>query len=215
MYAEHDISPTNALSRSELKYCSECGAQVALKWVPQESRVRCVCDNCRAVHYQNPRVVVACVVMWEEKILLCRRSIEPARGQWMIPSGFLECGETLEEGAARETFEESGVVVDPGQLELSSIMNLVEIDQIRITFRTSLAVRPELIPSSESDEIAFMSEEEIPNDELAWRHSMGNGPQQFFAELRAGTFTIRLISAPTRVGEVFKSRPYWIQAKDK
>jgi len=61
---------------------------------------------------------------------MCRRSQEPAIGQWVLPSGFLECGETLEQGAARETFEETGVSLDPNQLDLASIINITAIDQV-------------------------------------------------------------------------------------
>src|ERR1700692_4622421 len=106
-----------------MKYCSECGAAVARQWIHQDGRERYVCLSCDRVHCQNPRVIVSCVVAVGQRILMCRRSQEPARGQWVLPSGFLECGETLEQGAARETFEETGVSLDPNQLDLASIIN--------------------------------------------------------------------------------------------
>ena len=143
---------------------------------------------------------------------MCRRSQEPARGQWIIPSGFLECGETLEEGAARETLEETGVVVDPARLELSSVMNMTVVDQVAITFRTEVETRPDIIPGEECLEVAFMSEREIPPAEFAWRDAMGTLPPQVFAELRSHEYSIRLVSIATPQGADFKSRRYKIQS---
>ena len=90
-----------------MKFCSTCGASVALKIPEGDSLPRYVCDACHAIHYQNPRMIVGCVPVWEDKILLCKRAIEPRHGLWTVPAGFMENGETLDAGAARETLEEA------------------------------------------------------------------------------------------------------------
>src|ERR1700733_537204 len=113
-----------------MKYCSSCGAPVIRRLVSADGRERLVCTSCATTHYENPRVIVGCVACWRDTILLCRRGQDPAIGKWMIPSGFLECGETLEEGAARETFEETGVVLDSACMHLHAAIDLVHIGQI-------------------------------------------------------------------------------------
>jgi ADP-ribose pyrophosphatase YjhB (NUDIX family) len=194
-----------------MKYCSECGAAVARQWIHQDGRERYVCLSCDRVHYQNPRVIVSCVVAVGQRILMCRRSQEPARGQWVLPSGFLECGETLEQGAARETFEETGVSLDPNQLDLASIINITAIDQIVITFRVDLSTLPTLRPGAECLDAAFLSEQEIPEGDFAWRKWLGPVPGKFFDELRLRDFSIRLITVGPSRGVGFSVRDYKIQ----
>ena len=92
-----------------MNFCSSCGHRLHLAVPPGDDRARFVCDACGTVHYQNPRVVVGCIPEHEGRVLLCRRAIEPRRGFWTIPAGYLELGETTEEGAAREAWEEAGV----------------------------------------------------------------------------------------------------------
>jgi ADP-ribose pyrophosphatase YjhB (NUDIX family) len=194
-----------------MKYCSECGVAVALKWIAQEGRERNICPSCGFIHYDNPRVIVGCMVFWRGAILLCRRSQEPARGLWTIPSGFLECGETLEEGAARETFEETGVVVDPMRIDLCSILNMTALKQVAVSFRTELTSAPVIRAGPECLEVAFMTEKEAADQEIAWRESTGGGgAQRLFNELRSGNFTIQLATLGTEQGVGFRSRKYGI-----
>jgi len=141
---------------------------------------------------------------------MCRRSQEPALGKWTVPSGYLECGETLEEGAARETFEETGVMVDPERLELHGVINMVEIHQVAVGFRVELAAEPVLRPGPECLEVAFFAEEDMPGDELAWRMYMGNSPQRWFNEIRSGDYSIRLGTLAPH--HDFKSREYRIKS---
>jgi hypothetical protein len=89
-----------------MNFCSSCGSAVTRQVPAGDNRERAVCPDCGTVHYQNPLLVVGCVVESEGKILLCKRSIEPRYGYWTIPAGFMELGETLAGGAARETLEE-------------------------------------------------------------------------------------------------------------
>ena len=96
-----------------MKYCSQCGSSVVLGIPPGDDRPRYTCNSCGTIHYQNPRVVVGCIPTWEAKILFCRRAIEPRYGNWTLPAGYLENGETAAEGARRETLEEACAAVAP------------------------------------------------------------------------------------------------------
>jgi ADP-ribose pyrophosphatase YjhB (NUDIX family) len=192
-----------------MKFCSECGNTIDQR-PDKEGRERYSCASCGFIHYRNPRVIVGCAVSSRERVLMCRRSHEPALGEWMIPSGYLECGETLEEGAARETFEETGILIDPLDLELCSILNITEIEQVAILFRIGFTNEPAVRPGPECFETAFMSEQEIASEQLAWRRCMGNGPQQYFKELRSGQFTIRLMNLSSNARLGIKSREYLI-----
>lgn len=143
---------------------------------------------------------------------MCRRSQEPARGQWMVPSGFLECGETLEEGAAREMLEETGVRIDPRELELHSLVNMTAIEQVAVCFRTTLTAKPAIRCGAECLEAEFMTWEEIPFAQFAWRASIGDGLQLLFDEVRSGSFNIHLMSIGSSQGTGFKSRDYEVSA---
>ena len=112
--------------------------------------------------------------------------------QWIIPSGFLECGETLQECAARETVEETGVVVSPAQLDLYSVINLVKINQVVISFRVDLDSEPLMHPGSECHQVAFLTEDELNRIDLAWIDQIGEAPKRFFEEMRANKYGIHL-----------------------
>ncbi|MGH8678595.1 MAG: NUDIX hydrolase, partial [Burkholderiales bacterium] len=86
-----------------MNFCSNCGAHLVRRVPPGDSLVRSVCDRCGRIHYENPKIVVGCIPEWEERILLCRRAIEPRSGLWTVPAGFMENGETTADGAKRET----------------------------------------------------------------------------------------------------------------
>jgi ADP-ribose pyrophosphatase YjhB (NUDIX family) len=195
-----------------VKHCGSCGARLIRQQVAAGERERLVCAACNAVHYQNPRIIVGCVVCWQDSILLCRRAQEPALGQWIIPSGFLECGETLEEGAARETLEETGVSIDPASLDLYTVANMTTIEQVAISFRVVLTNKPEIRPGPECLEAAFITETDIPSTSIAWRCAMQDRPQRLFHELRSGTFTIQLVAVGSGQGVGFRSREYIIQS---
>ena len=85
-----------------MKFCSVCGQGVSLSIPPGDNRERFVCGSCGTVHYQNPRNVVGTVPVWDDKVLLCRRAIEPRYGYWTLPAGFMEMGETTAEAASRD-----------------------------------------------------------------------------------------------------------------
>ena len=194
-----------------MKFCAECGSQVAERGDAQSAPRRYDCAACGTTHYENPRVIVSCLVCWNDKILTCRRSQEPARGQWTVPSGFLECGETLEECAVRETMEETGVILEAGRLQLYSVMNMTAIEQVGIAFRTTVSADPHPRAGPECLDVAFMSEAELAATGFAWRRSMGDSLERLFREMRSQDFSIRLATLGSDQGDDFKSREYRVR----
>ncbi|ANO50797.1 NUDIX hydrolase [Woeseia oceani] len=148
-----------------MKYCSSCGATVTRKTPDGDNRQRWVCESCSTIHYQNPRIVVGCVPARDGKILLCRRAIEPRRGYWTVPAGFMELGETVAEGAARETLEEACAEVRIGHLFAS--VDVAEAGQVHMFFTAELIGGYGV--GQESLEVALFSEAEIPWDDIAFR----------------------------------------------
>jgi len=129
-----------------------------------DDRARRVCDTCGFIDYVNPKVVVGSVAQQAGKILLCRRAIEPRRGYWTLPAGFLEEHETVEEGALREAREEACA-----ELRLDGILavySIPRISQVQILFRAQLAGG--FAPGPESEAVALFAWEEIPWSELAF-----------------------------------------------
>lgn len=167
-----------------MKFCSECGAPVAQQIPPGDNRLRHVCTHCQVVHYENPKVVAGCIPEWQDKILLCRRAIEPRYGLWTLPAGFMENDETTLQAAARETWEEAAARV---RIEaLYALFNLPHINQIYVMFRGPLE-RLEYAAGSESLEVALYDEQDIPWDTLAFavvRETL----RLYFADRRAGKF---------------------------
>ena len=137
------------------------------KLVPEgDNRPREICDSCGYVAYDNPKIVVGSVVATEGRVLLCRRAIEPRRGFWTLPAGYLEHGETLAEGAAREAQEEAGADIDlDGVLAL---YNISRIGQVQVMFRARFAESIAFAPGIESLDVRLFAWDEIPWDELAF-----------------------------------------------
>lgn len=152
-----------------MKFCSECGLPITLKIPPDDNRPRFVCESCRVVHYQNPKLVVGSIPVWSEggetKILLCRRAIEPRYGYWTLPAGFMENGETTSQGALRETQEEAGANIELH--ELFSMLNVPHVDQVHLFYRATL-LDLNYSAGSESLEVSLFTEKEIPWDQIAF-----------------------------------------------
>ena len=148
-----------------MKFCGQCGASITLKVPVDDNRQRHVCDACETIHYINPKVIVGCLPTVGDKILLCKRAIEPRYGKWTLPAGFMENGETSADGAARETWEEAAAkAVD---LVLYRIFDVPHISQVYLFYRCGIE-NDEFGAGPESLESALFSEEEIPWDELAF-----------------------------------------------
>jgi ADP-ribose pyrophosphatase YjhB (NUDIX family) len=132
---------------------------------PGDTHERLVCDDCGWVHYDNPKIVVGAVATWEERYLLCRRAIEPRRGKWTIPAGFLEEHETTEQGALREAREEACVEL---QIEgLLGIYNVAKVSQVQLLYKARLT-SPEFGCGEESLDVRLFGWDEIPWDEIAF-----------------------------------------------
>lgn len=148
-----------------MNYCSHCGSSLDLRKPIGEDRLRHVCNYCGVIHYQNPKIITGCIPIWENKILLCKRAIEPRYGTWTLPAGFMELGETLEEAARRESREEANaeLLIDG----LFSIFNLPHISQVHVYFRARL-IEKIFWAGSESLETRLFNQDEIPWNEISF-----------------------------------------------
>ncbi len=171
-----------------MKYCSHCGQAVTVRVPTGDNLPRHVCDACGTVHYQNPKIVVGCIPEWQDRILLCRRAIEPRYGLWTLPAGFMENGETVQQGAARETLEEANAAVTVG--DLYALFNLPHINQVYMLFRARLE-RPNFGPGVESLAVELMREGEIPWDEIAFP-VIGESLRHYYQDRAAGRFRLRI-----------------------
>jgi ADP-ribose pyrophosphatase YjhB (NUDIX family) len=152
-----------------MNFCSHCGSAALSLTVPEgDNRPRFVCNNCQTIHYSNPNIVTGCLPVWEDKVLLCRRAIAPREGYWNIPSGYLENGESVEEGAARELWEEARAEIRA--LRILSIYSLPHINQVYIHFTGEL-VDGAFGVGPESTESALFAEADIPWDDIAFTSS--------------------------------------------
>ena len=152
-------------SPGTMKYCSSCGGRVSRKTPENDTHERWVCDDCATIHYQNPLIVVGCVAERDGKVLLCKRAIEPRHGYWTVPAGFMELGETIAGGAARETLEEACATVELGHLFAS--VDVIDAGQVHLFFSGQLV--SDYGVGDESLEVALFSEDEIPWDDLAFQ----------------------------------------------
>jgi ADP-ribose pyrophosphatase YjhB (NUDIX family) len=168
-----------------IKYCNNCGNPTTTIRPQGDDRLRQMCHACHTIHYENPKVVVGCIPEWKEKILLCLRAIEPRYGKWTLPAGFLEIGETVAEGAKRETLEEASARVD--DLIAYALYNLSFIGQIYIMFRARL-VDINFKPGHESLSVALFKEDEIPWNDLAFP-VVENTLKRYFMDRKIGKFS--------------------------
>lgn len=176
-----------------MNYCSKCGSDQIVVEVPKgDNRLRYYCNQCHTIHYRNPHIVVGTLPVWQDKFLLCRRAIAPRKGYWTLPAGFYENGETLEEGAKRETREEACVEVNVD--DLYTVFSLPHINQVYIFFRGQLAA-PDFAAGEESLEVALFDEKDIPWDELAFPVVKRN-LELFLADRLDGNYPIRHETLP-------------------
>ena len=152
-----------------MKFCSECAHPVTVAIPEGDNRPRFVCTHCGTIHYQNPKMVIGSIPVWEQdgelKVLLCKRAIEPRYGYWTLPAGFMENGETTSAAAARETEEEAGANVELGNL--FTLLNVVHVHQVHLFYLARL-VDLDFAPGIESLDVQLFSEAEIPWGDLAF-----------------------------------------------
>lgn len=176
--------------RPPIKHCKECGTAVVYR-VPDDgdTKLRAVCPACQAVHYENPLNVVGTVPYWGDQVLLCKRNIEPRKGLWTLPAGFMELNETVAEGAARETLEEAGA-----QFEMEaffSLVNIARVGQVHMFYRARL-LSDTFDIGFETMEARLFTEAEIPWDEIAFK-TVRVTLERYFSDRRAGRYTIHII----------------------
>jgi ADP-ribose pyrophosphatase YjhB (NUDIX family) len=148
-----------------VKFCSTCGATVTLRIPDGDDRERFVCNDCLTIHYQNPKIVAGCIPEWGDRILLCKRAIEPRYGLWTVPAGFMENGESTEDAAMRETREEAGA--DVTITSLYSVFSIPHISQVYMLFRGELT-DGRYQAGRESLECRLFEENDIPWEKLAF-----------------------------------------------
>ncbi len=167
-----------------MKFCSVCGAEVTLLIPEGDQRPRHVCTACGCIHYQNPKLVVGSLPVYEDRVLLCRRAIEPRLGFWTLPSGFMEIGESTLEAAIRETLEEACARIEIE--DLYTLMNVPQISQVHLIYRARL-MDLDFAPGEESLETRLFTEAEIPWSDLAFRTNTLT-LRHYFADRKAGKF---------------------------
>ena len=150
---------------TKIKFCTACGSPTKQRIPVDDDHKRAVCTSCGQVHYSNPKMVVGCIPEYKGKLLLAKRDIEPRKGKWTLPAGFLENGESVQEGALRETLEETRAtarIIAPYRL-----FNIMFVDQIYFMFRAEMT-SDTFGPTTESIEVRLFDEKDIPWDEIAF-----------------------------------------------
>ncbi|MCV6639476.1 NUDIX hydrolase [Candidatus Albibeggiatoa sp. nov. NOAA] len=179
-----------------MKFCSTCGS-ARIEWkVPEgDNMPRYVCEDCQTIHYQNPKIVTGCLPEWENKILLCKRAIEPRYGLWTLPAGFMENNETIAQAAMRETWEEAQAKVENVQLYV--VISLPYINQVYMMFKASMSA-PEFGAGVESLEVDLFTEQQIPWDELAFP-VIKKTLEYYYADRKTGQFPLHVSDILHRV----------------
>ena len=178
------------MQRSLIKHCRNCGAAVVYR-VPDDgdTKERAVCPSCQTIHYENPLNVVGTVPHLGDRVLLCKRNIEPRRGKWTLPAGFMELHETTAKGAARETVEEAGAQFDLERL--FSVLDGARVGQVHL-FYTARLLSDQFDPGHETIEARLFTEAEIPWDDIAFR-TVRETLEHYFADRRSGQLSFHTI----------------------
>ena len=170
-----------------IDYCPSCGKQTRLHIPQGDNRERAVCNACDTIHYQNPKIVAGALPVWQDKVLLCKRAIEPRYGTWTLPAGFMENGETVEQGAKRETREEAEAELL--NLSLYTMLSIPHISQVYIIYRADLTGPQAFGVGSESLETVLFSEHEIPWDDIAFP-VIERSLRYYFKDRKRGQFGV-------------------------
>jgi len=179
------------LTRPLIQFCKSCGAAVTYR-LPNDgdTKQRAICTACHAIHYENPLNVVGTIPYLEKNgklyVLLCLRNIEPRKGKWTLPAGFMELGETAAQGAARETEEESGAQIE--MQSLFAILSVPAVGQVHLFYRAKLLSENYSL-GHETLEAKLFAEEELPWDEMAFR-TIKTTIKHFFEDAKLGNFTL-------------------------
>ena len=172
----------------QMKFCPECGAHLVRHAVAGEARNHWFCEACCAARYDHAMVVVTCFVACGQRLLWVQRNLEPKRGLRAIPGGYLESGETLAEGAARELREEAGVIISPERLQLYMTGTITFINQVYVAFRATVDSE-DFEPGVESIACGFFSRQDCPWDQVAYPE-VNDSINQAYDDLENGSFGV-------------------------
>ena len=190
-----------------INFCSQCGNKMTQNIPTGDNRLRFTCIKCDFIHYENPKVIVGALPVFkknnnENKILLCKRNIEPRFGFWTLPAGFLENDESILDGAIRETYEET--LANISNLDLYCIFNVIHAKQIHIFFRAEM-LDTNFSTTSESSEVALFSLNDIPWGELAFP-TVHKALKNFISDRESGNFHLEM-------SDIHKD--YWFTMEEK
>lgn len=191
-------------SRAPVDFCRRCGTPVEHR-LPDDgdTKIRAICPACHTVHYENPLNVVGTIPYMDDKVLLCRRNIEPRKGYWTLPAGFMELNETTGQGAERETDEEAGADITMGPL--FSLVNVPHVGQVHLFYLAQLQSTT-FNPGWETIEAQLFSEADIPWDEIAFR-TVKVTLERYFADRKRGAFNIHVIDLAAPAGPLVSPKP--------
>lgn len=173
---------------TKFSYCPECGDTLEPHVVGGETRRHWFCRRCGVARHNHPLVVVTCFIACDDRLLFVQRDLEPRRGMWAIPGGYLESGETLAEGASRELHEEAGVLVPPQQLQLYMTGSITFINQVYVGFRATVDT-DYCHPGRESLACRYFTRAECPWDKVAYPE-VNNAKEQAYDDLESGLFDV-------------------------
>jgi ADP-ribose pyrophosphatase YjhB (NUDIX family) len=169
-----------------VKFCSSCGSAGLERRVPAgDNRPRFVCGDCEEIFYHNPKMIVGCIAQAEQRVLLCKRAIEPRYGLWTLPAGFMENQETAAAGAAREAHEEAFAETQMGGLFAQ--FSIPHIDQVYLIYLAELTQPQNIGAGEESLEVGLFTEDEVPWDTLAFP-VMRKSLELYFDDRKNGRF---------------------------
>ena len=180
--------PDGKDNKMKINFCSCCGAPMEKKIPPDDDHPRYVCTRCTHVHYENPKMVVGCIPIFKDQILMCKRNIEPRKGKWTLPAGYLENKESVQDGALRETLEETRAHVKI--IDTYRLFNIVFVDQIYLIFRAQMG-DDHFGPTSESTEVRLFKETDIPWDEIAFE-VIRQTLVDFFQDRKQGAYPFKI-----------------------
>ena len=191
-------------SRAPVDFCRRGGTKVEHR-LPDDgdTKIRAICPACHTVHYENPLNVVGTVPYMGDKVLLCLRNIEPRKGYWTLPAGFMELNETTGQGAERETDEEAGADITMGPL--FSLVNVPHVGQVHLFYLAQLQ-STQFNPGWETIEARLFSEAEIPWDEIAFR-TVKVTLERYFEDRKRGVFDIHVIDLEAPAGPLVSPKP--------
>ena len=174
----------------QINFCANCGNSMQFNVVEGDHLPRYHCTRCGFIAYQNPHIIVGCLPIWKNKIMLCKRGIEPRMGFWNLPGGFMENNETIKQGATREMKEETGA--DVKIIGVHSIFSVPQVNQLHIHFLAEL-INLDYVLTPESIEIEIFDEGSMPWADIAFA-STDYSIKTYFSDLKKNTQSIHTSS---------------------